>query len=373
MDAVAHTAMLPRGGELPTLITTIDSSLGQRKIHDANGDELSLDGLLEKHDADGFLVLRDNEVVYENYFNGFSEHSRHIWFSMTKSLVSVAFGVLMDKYDIDLSASPAKYIEELKGSGFERTSIQDVFNHASAIAFKENYVDPDSDFARYYAPAMGLGFIPGAQDAQPADTEIYGVYDFLAKFVQQDRAHQPGEMFEYNSANADVIGWLIARLSDMPLHEFISQHIWSKLGTYHDAAIIVDRAYMPAATGGMTSTLRDAALFGQLVLNRGQANGKQLVPAAWIDETLNLDDLDRQRYAKNSLYGDEWWQYYKNMWWILDPAKREYAACGVHGQVIYINGSTNTVIAQFSSQPTASQIGSVEFRSKLMAIREIAG
>ncbi|MFT7257565.1 MAG: CubicO group peptidase (beta-lactamase class C family) [Candidatus Azotimanducaceae bacterium] len=182
----------------------------------------------------------------------------------------------------------------------------------------------------------------------------------------------PGEMFEYNSANADVIGWLIARLSDMPLHDFISRYIWSKLGTYHDAAIVVDRAYMPVATGGMTSTLRDAALFGQLVLNRGYANGEQLVPAAWIDETLNLDAFDRQRYAKNSLYGNEWWQYYKNMWWILDPSKGEYAACGVHGQVIYINGSTNTVIAQFSSQPSASQIGSVEFRSKLMAIREIA-
>jgi CubicO group peptidase (beta-lactamase class C family) len=373
IDSVAHTAMLPRGGELPKLKTAIDPALGQRKIHDANGDELSLDSLLEKHDADGFLMLRDNQIVYENYFNGFSEHSRHIWFSMTKSLVSVAFGILMKQYDVDLAASPAKYIEELKGSGFERTSIQDVLNHASAIAFKENYVDPDSEFSRFYAPAMGLGFIPGAQDVQPDDADIYGLYDFLAKFIQEESASEPGQMFEYNSANADVIGWLIARLSDMPLHDFISQHIWSKLGTYHDAAIVVDRAYMPVATAGMTSTLRDAALFGQLVMNRGKANGEQLVPAAWIDETLNLDALDRQRYAKNSLYGDESWQYYKNMWWILDPSKGEYAACGVHGQVIYINGSTNTVIAQFSSQPSASQIGSVEFRSKLMAIRAIAG
>lgn len=372
IDSVAHTAMLPRGGELPKLQTCIDPALGQRKIHDANGDELSLDSLLEKHDADGFVMLRDNQILYENYFNGFSEHSRHIWFSMTKSLVSVAFGILTDQYDVDLCASPAKYIEELKGSGFERTSIQDILNHASAIAFKENYVDPDSDFSRFYAPAMGLGFIPGAQDVQPDDADIYGLYDFLAKFVQQDGVSLPGEMFEYNSANADVIGWLIARLSDMPLHDFISRYIWSKLGTYHDAAIVVDRAYMPVATGGMTSTLRDAALFGQLVLNRGYANGEQLVPAAWIDETLNLDAFDRQRYAKNSLYGNEWWQYYKNMWWILDPSKGEYAACGVHGQVIYINGSTNTVIAQFSSQPSASQIGSVEFRSKIMAIREIA-
>lgn len=373
MDSVAHTAMVPRGGELPKLVSNIDATLGQRKIKDARGTERTLDNLLEEHDADGFLVLRDNQILYENYFNGFSEHSRHIWYSMTKSLVSIAFGVLQESFDIDLGSSPSRYIEELKGSGFERATIQDVLNHASAIAFKENYVDRDSEFARFYAPALGLGFIPGAQDVQPGETEIYGVFDFLAKFIKPEPDNRPGDMFEYNSANADVIGWLIARLSGMPLHEFIATHIWSPLGTYHDAAIVVDRAYMPVATGGMTSTLRDAALFGQMVLNRGMANGRQLVPAKWIDETLNLTAVDAQRYANNDFYRNELWQHYKNMWWILDPAKQEYAAVGIHGQVIYINGSTNTVVAQFSSQPSASQAGSVEFRSKLLAIREIAG
>ena len=373
MDSVAHTAMVPRGGELPKLVSNIDATLGQRKIMDARGTERTLDNLLEAHNADGFLVLRDNQILYENYFNGFSEHSRHIWYSMTKSLVSIAFGVLQESFDIDLGSSPSRYIEELKGSGFERATIQDVLNHASAIAFKENYVDRDSEFARFYAPALGLGFIPGAQDVQPGETEIYGVFDFLAKFIKPEPDNRPGDMFEYNSANADVIGWLIARLSGMPLHEFIATHIWSPLGTYHDAAIVVDRAYMPVATGGMTSTLRDAALFGQMVLNRGMANGRQLVPAKWIDETLNLTAVDAQRYANNDFYRNELWQHYKNMWWILDPAKQEYAAVGIHGQVIYINGSTNTVVAQFSSQPSASQAGSVEFRSKLLAIREIAG
>jgi hypothetical protein len=51
-----------------------------------------------------------------------------------------------------------------------------------------------------------LALCPDAQDAQPADTDIYGLYDFLAKFIQQDSANLPGEMFEYNSANANVIG-----------------------------------------------------------------------------------------------------------------------------------------------------------------------
>ena len=158
----------------------------------------------------------------------------------------------------------------------------------------------------------------------------------------------------------------------MSLQQFLTRHLWSRLGTNHDAAIVVDRAYQPVATGGMTSTLRDAALFGELIRNDGVANGVQIVPAHWVTETLNLTKADHQRYANNQLYKDEYWQYYKNMWWILDPDKGEYAAVGIHGQVIYINKATQTVIAQFSSQPTPSQVGSVEFRSKLLAIRELA-
>ena len=372
MDSVTRTAMLPRGGPLPVIEEAIDPTLGERVITDAAGDNRALDDLLQTHNADGFMMLRDGKLVYENYWNGYSAHQRHIWYSMTKSLVSTAFGILVEQHNLDLSASPAEYIPELKDSAFARTSLQDVLNHASALAFKENYVDPESEFLQHYAPALGMGFIPGAQDVQPLDTKIYGVYDFLAKFIQPEDTWKPGQCFEYNSANADVIGWMIARLSGLSLQEFLSEHIWSKLGTNHDGAIVVDRACMAVATGGMTSTLRDAALFGELIRNKGLANGEQLIPRTWVEETLNLNQQDQQRYANNELYVAEQWTHYKNMWWILDPETEEYAAVGIHGQVIYINRSTNTVVAQFSSQPTAGQVGSVQFRSKLIAIRDIA-
>jgi CubicO group peptidase (beta-lactamase class C family) len=95
MDSVAHTAMLPRGGPLPANEVAIDPYLAKRVIADAEGHERTLDDLLETHDADGFMVLRDGKIVYENYWNGFTAHQRHIWYSMTKSLVSTAFGILV--------------------------------------------------------------------------------------------------------------------------------------------------------------------------------------------------------------------------------------------------------------------------------------
>ena len=219
---------------------------------------------------------------------------------------------------------------------------------------------------------LNMAYVPGGRDALPETTEIYGVYDFLEKFVGEDKALQPGDVFDYNSANADVIGWLVARVSGMPIQDFIQQNIWSKLGAEHDALIAVDRAYIPVATGGMTTSLRDAALFGQMILNRGKVNDEQVIPADWVDESLRITAKDKQKMKSNSKYQDNSWTAYKNMWWIIDDEQGEYAAVGVHGQVIYINRSANVVIAYFSSQPVASASRNPQFQSKLFAAQIIA-
>jgi CubicO group peptidase (beta-lactamase class C family) len=60
------------------------------------------------------------------------------------------------------------------------------------------------------------------------------------------------------------------------------------------------------------------------------------------------------------------------MWWLLDAEAGEYCAVGIHGQVIYINRRADTVMAWFSSQPTASAARNKDFHSKLRAARELA-
>jgi len=158
----------------------------------------------------------------------------------------------------------------------------------------------------------------------------------------------------------------------MPLQDFIQERIWSQLGAEHDAFIAVDRAFMPVATGGMASTVRDAALFGQMILNRGAVGKEQIVPATWVDRSLDVSPRDKQKMKNNPKYQADSWSAYKNMWWILDAEQGEYAAVGVHGQVIYINRRANVVIAWFSSQPVASASRNPQFWSKLFATQAIA-
>ena len=371
MGAPLNVVMVPRGGDIAELNQPSNQALGKKIFIDKTGAEMTLEDLFKVHFARGMILIQDDKVLYEKYFDGFGPHKQHIWFSMSKSLASAALGILVEQGKIDVKKSPAHYIPELKNSGFERVTIQNLLDMATSIDFKETYTDMTSDFALKYAVAMNMGWLPGARDAQPESTEIYGVHDFLSKYVKPNKEIEPGTDFDYNSSNADVIGWLISRVSGQPYEQFISEKIWSKLGMEHDAYFTVDRAFMPVVTGGMNSTLRDAARFALMIKNEGKVNNKQLIPSAWINSALNIDEKLKSHMTTNPKYGEESWEAYHNMWWILDSEKGEFCATGIHGQVIYINRSKNTVMVWFSNQPGAAAPKNINYQSKLNAARSL--
>ena len=365
--APLHGVMVPRAGNIWHF-----KRHGQplASYQTAQGSDLA--DLFEANYADGFLVVQGDTILSEHYFGGFDGDDQHLWFSMTKSLVSALFGMLVQAGSVNLDQSPADYIPELQGSAFARVTIQQVLDHTTALDFRENYTDPESDFFRYYAPALGMIYQPGAADVSPEQEEIYGVHDFLVRFVGPAAGAEPGAAFEYNSANADVLGWLLARLMDRPLNEAISDYIWRHIGAEHDAFIAVDRAYMPVATGGFNATLRDAARFGMMVRDGGVFDGKRLLPAGWLDAMLSISNRDLGNMSDNGVYAKMPWSAYKNMWWILDASAGEFCAVGIHGQVLYINRAADAVMVWYSSQPDASAAVSPHFLVKLDAARALA-
>ena len=371
MGAPLNIVMVPRGGDIAELNQPSNQALGKKIFIDKTGAEMTLEDLFKVHFARGMILIQDDKVLYEKYFDGFGPHKQHIWFSMSKSLASAALGILVEQGKIDVKKSPAHYIPELKNSGFERVTIQNLLDMATSIDFKETYTDMTSDFALKYAVAMNMGWLPGARDAQPESTEIYGVHDFLSKYVKPNKELEPGTDFDYNSSNADVVGWLISRVSGQPYEQFISEQIWSKLGMEHDAYFTVDRAFMPVVTGGMNSTLRDAARFALMIRDEGRVKNKQLIPSEWINSALNINEKLKSHMIANPKYGEESWEAYHNMWWILDSEKGEFCATGIHGQVIYINRSKNTVMVWFSNQPGAAAPKNINYQSKLNAARSL--
>lgn len=223
--APLNVVMIPRQGKIRELPGPTQPGLADFMVTDVGGKIMGLDTLFSTNYADGLVVVKGGNLLHESYFHQFNGHAQHLWFSMSKSLVSSALGLLVAEGKVDLTASPVKYIPELRGSGFERVSLQNVLDMASSIDFKETYTDVSSDFAVHYAPALNLGWLKGAADVQPDSANIYGVHDFLAKFIKPDTQRKPGDNFDYNSSNADVLGWIIARVSGQPFQDYIQQNI----------------------------------------------------------------------------------------------------------------------------------------------------
>lgn len=368
MGAPLPVLMIPREGSVHLFKEAGNNSLGNTKV----AGDTTFEKMFEKNEADAVIVVHNNTILFEKYWNGMSRHYGHIWYSMTKSLVSSAFGLLVAQNKVELNASPVRYVPELKGTPWERTTIQDVLNMSTAMGFQESYTDTANLFYKYYG---GVSTFPAVSvDTDPKTAFVLSTYDFLTKVATANNNLQPGYKFEYCSPNVDVIGWIISKLTGKTVNEFIQENIWSKIGAEHDAYILADASYTAIATGGMNSTLRDAALFATVIMNGGKIDGRQVLPQSWVGETLKLTATDKERYSRNDVYvpAKMPWVSYKNYWWILDEIKGEYCAVGIHGQVIYINRAAGLVITYFSSQPGAGSVASKEFIPKLNACRALS-
>ena len=187
--------------------------------------------------------------------------------------------------------------------------------------------------------------------SRPADyTGPQSFYEFLATLEQ---AGPHGQAFAYKTVNTDVLGWILRRVTGVPLGELLRQRIWSQIGAEQDAELMVDSTGTEFAGGGLNCSLRDLARFGELIRNDGVLNGRSIVPSAAIDNIrAGADPAHFAQAGYVTLPGAS----YRNMWWVLHNEHGAYCARGIHGQGIYIDPKAEMVIARFASHPMAGNM-----------------
>ena len=158
----------------------------------------------------------------------------------------------------------------------------------------------------------------------------------------------------YRSVLTDVLAWVMERAAGDRLPELITRHLWQPMGAEADAEITVDGHGNAMADGGVSCTLRDLARFGLLLLRRGRRDDREVIPSVWIDETLTPDE-DTVAAFEGSLEAREFARgaYYRNQFWVVDPAAPILMASGINGQAVLIHGPADVVIAKFSTWPVA--------------------
>ena len=179
-----------------------------------------------------------------------------------------------------------------------------------------------------------------------------GLWAYLQSLTRQDEKFAHGEAFHYVTPDPDVLGFIIRRQTGKTLARVLEDLIWSKLGASQDAYYWLDFHGIEMAGGGLAITLRDAARFGQMILQDGHYNGAQIIPksvARRIREKRNHEIFSE--YYKDDWYGETADSYHDQWWGYTDV--NAVAALGVHGQFIYINSDAGVVIARQSSEPDA--------------------
>lgn len=291
--------------------------------------------------ADGLLVMHKGKVIYEKYFGAGNAHTPHIAFSVTKSFVGTLAAVLAAQGKLDPDAQVVKYVPELKDSAYGDATVREVMDMTIGVKYSENYSDPKAEVFDY-ARAGGMMPLP------PNYSGPRTFYDFLVK-LQKEGEH--GKAFAYKTSNAEVLAWIVARASGQSLADLLSKEIWQKLGAENDAYFMVDSIGTASGGGGLNTTLRDLARFGEMIRNKGKFNGQQVIPEAAALEVAKGGD--KAKFALAGYKTLPGWSYH-DMWWHTENANGAFAARGIYGQSIYIDPKAEMVIVRYASHPYAA-------------------
>ncbi|CAM4026537.1 serine hydrolase domain-containing protein [Mesobacillus thioparans] len=282
---------------------------------------------MEHSGTTALILIKDDQIYYEDYFNGYNRETPHKLFSITKSYMSALLGIVVNEGLIHIDDPINAYIPELK---LKNMTIKQLLQMESGIKYKEGLF-PWSDEAKVYLH-------PNARE--------------LALSVVEDSS---GSFFHYNDYHLLILGLILERVTGKTVSEYMYQRLLSKMGLEFQSHWILDseKHAFEKTESGLVMTAIDLAKFGSLYLNQGKWQGEQLINPEWIKESTSPENVisDRQyfHYYNNHPWGKMWFKqnkaYYKYLWWGHKNLEEnnDYFALGNLGQVLYISPKNNAI------------------------------
>lgn len=308
--------------------------------------------------TDGFVALRKGKVVAEYYAPHSHANAQHMVFSISKSLTAVLSGILEAQGLIDPDKPVTHYLPEAAGSAYGDASYRDVLDMRVSLDFEESYLDPYSEFARYRRATLWNPQLDGV----PAET----LPAFLMTLRKAERPH--GDRFFYVSPNSDLLGHVIETVTGARFADLLSELVWKPMGAKNHGSITVDAIGSPRSAGGISVTARDLARVGEMLRQGGAVEGRQVVPAAWVADMAANGDRQAWQEGRNVDLPNG---RYRSQWYQSGDTDGAFAAIGIHGQWLWVDPSTETVLVKMSSQP--DPLGDEERQDTFAFFRTICG
>ena len=325
---------------------------------------LTVGEFLDDGYTDGFLVLHQGRIVTEEYRNGLRPGIPHLLMSVSKSVTGLVAGALAGRGALDVSAPVESIVGELKVTSFRGATVRQLLDMRTGTRYSEDYDDPEAEIA-----VSDRVYLWSPDDGKPRPGNA------LEYFATLGNGGPHGGPFRYRSILTDVLAWVLERAAGQRFADLVAGLLWQPMGAEHDAEITVDACGNPLADGGISATLRDAGRIGQLALQRGRAgfggHGGQVVPAAWLDDTIaGAPDGPQAFAAGDGASGYPAGAHYRNCWWVTHPGLPMFNAAGIGGQHIVVHVPTETVVVKLSSWP--DPVDARRRRATLAAVSAIA-
>ena len=217
-----------------------------------------------------FLVLKDGKVLHESYMNGYGDRSKTNSFSMAKTVTTLLLGIAIEEGHIKGLDQPIiDFLPEFKDDPLgSKATIGQLSLMNSGYEWTEHYYSP-------FSPTVEL---------------LYG--DDIREFLLDGEfSAEPGTFWEYSSASTELLGIALLRALKKAgaadtLSDYLSEKIWKPLKMNDDALWHLDDSGMELVFCCLNSNARNYAKLGMLMMNNGRWEGRQLVPAAFVQQMI---------------------------------------------------------------------------------------
>lgn len=293
--------------------------ISEMKFKNNEGALKSLNQVIDESKTNALIIIQNDTIIYEKYFNERNRESLCKAFSTTKSILSLLIGIAIEEGYIKNVNEPLKnYIDDFKNKALGEITIEQCLNQTSGIKF-DNRMSFYSDKPKFYY--------------------TINVRELIKNIELENK---PGTKWHNAEYNVLLLGAVLENATKVSISEYLQENIWKSLGMEYNATFSVDsKKYKFEHTGdGLNARAVDYAKIGSLMLKNGYWNGRQIVPSDWIKKSTSLEGSSITDW--NDLN-------YKYLWW-LNRETGDYQAVGHFGQYIFISPKSNIVMVRFGEK-----------------------
>lgn len=298
---------------------------------------------LEQLGSIAFLIIKENKIAYEEYWESYHKASISNSFSMAKTYVGVLTGIALKQgYIKSLDQPVSDFLPEFKNDDRKRITIRHLITMSSGLNWKESYLNPFSVTTRGY----------------------YGD-DIKKTCLSLSCEEAPGEYFEYRSGDTQILAMVLEAATGLNLAQNIEKNLWDPIGAEQDALWSLDkRNGTEKAYCCLSSNARDFAKLGRLFLQHGKWGNKPLLDESFVNESLTPAPLiDKETQELVDYYGYSWW---------LIPEYRGHKifyARGILGQYVICLPEKNIIVVRLGHK-RGTKVGA-HFKELYLMIDEV--